>query len=748
MKIQQSLLCIAIISAIYSNQVSSAPIVNDDDENIERIEVFGHKISALNQDAAASISVLNDEEIARSQKAELTDLLKELPGVDISGGVTPLSGQPVIRGLYGERIHVSVDNVKRKTETDGTSNIASINSLGIDPSQLKQIQVLRGADSLTVGSGAVGGSIRIVTKDARDYLTDENGTGARFSYLHQTVSESNKFSFSVFNLSDNFDTVFHASQVQFSDVDVVAVDKSSAEAPDDIDPVALLNEIKNDSSRTNISLKNTWHFAPTHSIQSKIDWSETESLDQPYALRQDLGIHYPTLSEDYKNDYIEAMANYVYQPDNPLIDLDVQLVYSKKNYEEETKGYIVRRGNQISYDKKGEGSTTREGFRIANLSEFEGYINHNLAIEFDYEHENFEQSEFKDDETSTFYGDSDSDNLSLSIIDQAKLFDEKLLVTAGLRYDTYKRSNNVFSDYDNNDDGELSNELGLTFKVTDYLNLYVKYAEAFRAPSVQELYKKDEWRCHIGGKICYQEPQPDLKPETSENFEAGFGLSWQDTQFADHFSLKAIYFDNEIENYINNVPFMYYIDDNGNKQQGSPGPEPANGIPVATHRDYSAKNIGFLYSEGIEVEINYQLGKFDAYLGYSTMNMDVKGMPNFFLGSIDYETQPYTDAPADKVTLNLNYQLLEDLNIGAQMLAYAEQKRLPQNYLDYGYGTDSYQLYNLNASYYGSGSLSGLGLVIGVDNLTNERYLRAPASEARDPSELGRNYKITLSYQF
>lgn len=744
---QKSLLCIAVISAIYSNQVSSAPIVKDK-KDIEIIEVFGHKISIVNQDAAASISVLTAKEIARSQEAELTNLLKELPGVDISGGVTPLSGQPVIRGLYGERIHVSVDNVKRKTETDGTSNIASINSLGIDPSQLKQVQVLRGADSLTVGSGAVGGSIRIVTKDARDYLAGENGTGAKFSYLHQTVSDSNKFSFSAFNLSDDFDTVFHASQVKFSDVDVVAIDKSKTEDPDDISPVASLDKIRNDSSMTNLTLKNTWYFAPIHSIQSKVDWSETQSLDQPYALRQIYGINYPTLSEDYKNDYIEAMVNYVYQPDNPLIDLDVQMVYSKKNYEKETKGYIVSRGNQISYAKVGEGSTTREGIRIANLSEFEGYINHHLAIELDYEHENFKQSELKDDETSTFYGDSNSDNISLSIIDQSKLFNDKLLVTAGLRYDTYKRSNNVYSNYDNNDDGELSNELGLTFKVTNYLNLYLKYADAFRAPSVQELYKKNEWRCHIGGKFCYQEPQPDLKPETSENFEAGFGLSWQDTPYADSFSFKAIYFDSEIENYIGNVPFMYYIDDNGNKQQGSPGPKPANGIPVATHRDYSAKNIGFLYNEGIEVEVKYQLGKFDAYLGYSTMDMDAKGIPNFFLGSIDYDTKPYTDAPADKVTLNLNYQLFEDFNVGAQMLDYSEQKRLSEDYLEFGYGTDSYQLYNLNASYKGSGSLSGLGLVIGVNNLTNERYLRAPASEASDPSELGRNYKITLSYQF
>ena len=87
-------------------------------------------------------------------------------------------------------------------------------------------------------------------------------------------------------------------------------------------------------------------------------------------------------------------------------------------------------------------------------------------------------------------------------------------------------------------------------------------------------------------------------------------------------------------------------------------------------------------------------------------------------------------------------------NIGAQILAYAEQKRLPEASLKRGFGTDSYQVYNLNTSYYGSGSLAGLGVVFGIDNLTDERYLRAPASASQDAAELGRNYKLTLSYQF
>lgn len=748
MNFSRTLVSTAIILGLSTTAFNAQSQNNNEksagEQDIETISVFGHKLTVAKHDAAASISQVNDEHIKRNQEAELSNILKELPGVDMTGSVTPLSGQPAIRGLYGERIFVSIDNVKRKTESDGGSNIATINSLGIDPAQLKQVQVLRGADSLTVGSGAVGGSIRLVTKDASDYLNGEEGFGVRAQVMHQSVSDSNSFSGSLFALTAQTDTVLHASYVEFSDIDVVPSDDKG----DEVGELAKLEKISNDSARTNATIKNTWYLAPDHSLQTKLDWSETESLNQPYGQRLDLALRYPTLSEDYKNDYIELMSSYTYQPTSPLIDLDVQAVFSKKSYDEVTMGYIVNRGNKIAFDKLSDGSNTRTGLRIANLSEFEGVINHKLALEFNFEYEEFEQNEFEEGVSSTFYGKSDSTNFSFAAIDQASFLNDTLLTTAGLRYDVFDRSSNTFDDYDNSDSGELSSELGVTYKATDFLNFYAKYAEAFRAPSVQELYKKDEWRCHIGGKICYQEPQPDLKPELSENIEVGFGLDWSNVAFADVFTVKAMYFNNDIENFIDNVPFMYYVDENGNKQLGSPGPNPSNGVPVATHRDYSAKNIGKLESSGVELELHYSLSKFDAYLGYSTIEMDAYGVPNFFLGTIENDKQAYTEAPADKLTLNLNYQVLDSLNVGVQMLAYAEQKRLPEAYLDRGWGTDSYQLYNLNASYQGEGVLSGLGVVVGVDNITNERYLRAPASNATDAGELGRNYKITLSYQF
>lgn len=80
--------------SILSSAVLSALLIpaygqNTSQQEIEKIEVQGHKISLVNQDIAASVSVLNSKQIERNQESELTNLLKELPGVEINGSVTP-----------------------------------------------------------------------------------------------------------------------------------------------------------------------------------------------------------------------------------------------------------------------------------------------------------------------------------------------------------------------------------------------------------------------------------------------------------------------------------------------------------------------------------------------------------------------------------------------------------------------------------------------------------------------------------
>ena len=75
MKTQHSILAIAISTVFYTSPILAEQL-NKSPDDIEKIEVMGHKISLLNQDVASSISVLTAKEIARNQESELSNLLK------------------------------------------------------------------------------------------------------------------------------------------------------------------------------------------------------------------------------------------------------------------------------------------------------------------------------------------------------------------------------------------------------------------------------------------------------------------------------------------------------------------------------------------------------------------------------------------------------------------------------------------------------------------------------------------------
>ncbi|WP_211085952.1 hypothetical protein [Shewanella oncorhynchi] len=96
-----------------------------------------------------------------------------------------------------------------------------------------------------------------------------------------------------------------------------------------------------------------------------------------------------------------------------------------------------------------------------------------------------------------------------------------------------------------------------------------------------------------------------------------------------------------MQNYIDTAPYMYNIVD-GQKVPASP--------TEATHRDYSSKNIGMLYSSGIEAE-------------YSKVKMNVEGMPNFYLCTIEDIRQPYNSTPQDKINLGISWQLISALRL-------------------------------------------------------------------------------------
>ena len=109
--------------------------------------------------------------------------------------------------------------------------------------------------------------------------------------------------------------------------------------------------------------------------------------------------------------------------------------------------------------------------------------------------------------------------------DEITLRDLPITLLGGTRYDSYRGSSDGYKDVDAD---KWSSRAGMTINPTNWLMLFGSYAQAFRAPTMGEMYN-DSKHFSIGRFYTnYWVPNPNLRPETNETQEYGFGLRFDD----------------------------------------------------------------------------------------------------------------------------------------------------------------------------------------------------------------------------
>ncbi len=120
-----------------------------------------------------------------------------------------------------------------------------------------------------------------------------------------------------------------------------------------------------------------------------------------------------------------------------------------------------------------------------------------------------------------------------------------------MRYDNYKGSRQSYPDIDTD---KWSSRGTISITPTDWLMLFASYSQAFRAPTMGEMYNDSKHFSKSRGPTSltnYWVPNPRLKPETNETLEYGFGLRFDDLLLADDsLQFKASYFDTKAKDYI------------------------------------------------------------------------------------------------------------------------------------------------------------------------------------------------------
>lgn len=130
---------------------------------------------------------LSSQQLELQQASNLTDLLRDVPGVTVTDIGRFGSAGINIRGLEGDQIGMSIDGMALGDSLDPASyanyDFFRVGRGGLDPAALKQVNVLKGADAISTGSGSLGGAVQFITKDPADVLPQDG----RASYARLKV---------------------------------------------------------------------------------------------------------------------------------------------------------------------------------------------------------------------------------------------------------------------------------------------------------------------------------------------------------------------------------------------------------------------------------------------------------------------------------------------------------------------------------------------------------------------------------
>jgi hemoglobin/transferrin/lactoferrin receptor protein len=637
---------------------------------LDAVTATGTRTPIVSGDSAVPVSVLSREEILERDARSVTETIRDVPGVELSGVGRTTALQPLIRGLGDDRIVFRIDGARNNFNAGHRGRIF------IDPELLRQIDVMRGPGSALYGSGAIGGVINMRTIEPDDIIQPDSDlpVGGFFRGGYQSQGSMWR-----------------------------GLAAGAARAGD----FAVLGAISgfNNQNFTD-GAGNTIPYTADSVANglARLQWRPgNHSFDLSGMMFRDsnvLPIAANTPTEQSISDRITEQQVYTLRynyadPSMPLLNPQVVIYHNRVQLQEQ------RRTGTRARDTT---EQTTNGVDAQNNSRFSlfGWDNHVVTLGTEF---------YRDDQEGTQNGrrraqfpSASQDVLGIYGQDQITMGDFTLV--GALRYDAFSQSADD-ADNDTNVD-RLSPKVSLAYQVLPWLQPYVSYAEAFRAPSLTELYVSGQ---HFPGNLFI--PNPDLEPETSHNIEAGVNIRFSDVlRDGDRLRMRVTAFRNEIDNFIEQLVYATYT---------------------------VSRNVASARIQGVEAELQYDAGTWFGAVSASALQ-----------GDNLTDDQPLASVPANRMTLSGGYRFLEDgVVVGARWQLVAAQDRNPDNVPGIAEETSGYGLLDLYATWRPSFA-PNLRFDVGLDNAFNHAYRRSTWNSNPPPNfyETGRNFRAAVTLTF
>ncbi|WP_300396001.1 TonB-dependent hemoglobin/transferrin/lactoferrin family receptor [Henriciella sp.] len=702
---------LALAGTALAQDAEDSGATPEPEQRQETVTVYGTSNPIPVFDYPGQVSVITRDEIELRTPSSVSDLLRDVPGMEFSGGPRRTGEVPSLRGFTGQNVLILLDGARQSFTSAHDGRFFA------DPALLGTAEVVRGPASALYGSGAVGGVLALESADAEDLLEEGQSWGARVRAAYQSVNEETLTSLSAFTNTGKFDGLASIGLRQSGDIELG--DGSSLPSDDEITTGLVKGR-----------------YALTDALSLEASWQRFgNSAFEPNNGQGTLGTGDSVLDrnvdKDITSDTYRIGAGF--NPASKLLDSDLT-VYQTTTEVEEFDATVPR---TISREIETTGVSAR------NASRFDlGPVQTTFTIGGDWYRD--EQTGF-DSETGDGVrgGVPDAESEFMGLFAQIEAVAERpfglpgqLILIPGVRYDEFSSDSETATG--ENEDSAVSPRFAASYGPVEWLRVFGSYSEGFRAPSVNELYL-DGTHFEVPHPILFDPgagsfvfvtnefiPNADLKPEKTETVEVGAGLDFHDVvSSGDRVQAKVSYYESEVEDLINlSVDFSY---------SATCFAPPFFPCSAGTT---SSANVSSAEIEGVEGELRYDSDRSFIRASYSS----IEG------ADLSTGSDLGTLSP-DRVSLDMGLKAHEwDAIFGVRLQHASDFTRYESD----GAGgstiaetRDSYAVADIYASWSPDG-LPGIRFDAGIDNIFDERYERV----FEGVYEPGRNYKIAASWQF
>lgn len=625
---------------------------------IEVLTVIGaSKYEQKVTEAPSSVSIITAEEIKKYGYRTVADILRSIRSFYIThdrnysyGGVRGF-GRP---GDYNTRILLLVDGHRINDNIYNSALIGTEFILDVD--LIDRVEVIRGPGSSLYGSNAFFAVVNVITKSGRDFKGMEiSGAAVSFDTYTGRLSYGNKFQTGLEMLLSDSIYDSKGQRLYFREFDDPATNNGVAENSD---------------------------YDRYHNFFTKLSYQDF-TLEGAYVSRKK-GIptaSFGALFNDPRTFTVDEQRylDLKYEHNFPSqIDVMARVFYGYYHYH----GDYIFDYPPITLNKdfsKGEWWGGELKFTTKLMSR------HKVIVGTEYQN-NVKQHQGNYDEEPYFRYLDDrrkSWNWALYLQDEFPIV-KNLILNLGMRYDYYP-------DFE----ATTNPRLALIYSPFEKTTFKLLYGEAFRAPTVFELYYND------GG--ISTKSNPDLKPEKIKTYELVC-----EQYIGDHLRISA-------------DGFYYEIKDLISQQTDS-----ADNLLVF-------RNVEEIEAEGFELELESKWANgLEGRISYTYQEAEDKQTGKLL-----------TNLPEHLTKLNLIIPLLkEKLFTGVEEQFTSKRETLAGN------NTDAFFVTNLTL--FSQNMVKGLDVSASVYNLFNEKYVDPGSGEhLQDVIEQdGRAFRFKITYKF